>query len=116
MVWFAVIFWQSSLSRVPGVELGERVAGANFATLAHVAEYSVMAVFIAIALRLANRSLMVWLGAFLLTTTLGAVDELHQAFVPGRVADIRDLGWGLLGVGLILGPWCIWRILGVKLR
>jgi len=112
-VWYAIIFWQSSLSRVPGVEVGEKIAGANFAALAHVLEYSAMAFFIAIALRLKNRSFIVWLGAFLLTATLGAMDELHQGFVPGRLADIRDLGWDILGAGLALGTW---RILGTKLR
>ena len=68
-----------------------------------------MAFFIAIALRLTNRSFRVWLGVFLLAATLGALDELHQAFVPGRVADIRDLGWDILGAGLTLGTWRILR-------
>ena len=113
IVWYAVIFWQSSLSRVPGAEVGEKIAGANFAALAHVLEYGAMAFFIAVALRLTTRIFRVWLGVFLLTATLGALDELHQAFVPGRLADIRDLGWDILGAGLALGAW---RILRTKLR
>lgn len=31
------------------------------------------------------------LGAILLSTAYGLSDELHQLFVPGRVAEVRDL-------------------------
>ena len=45
------------------------------------------------------------LGAFVFTVVYGVLDEYHQAFVPGRTADIYDLmadaGGALLFVAIL---------------
>ena len=45
-----------------------------------------------------------WLvaAAAALATGYGALDELHQAFVPGRTASSIDLGYDFLGAALAL--------------
>ena len=55
------------------------------------------------------------LGAILLSTAYGLTDELHQWFVPGRVAEVLDLiadtvgaavGVGLVwACGIVLSAW-----------
>ncbi|MDY0004038.1 MAG: VanZ family protein [Polyangia bacterium] len=43
-------------------------------------------------------------GVLLAAVAFGALDELHQSFVPGRIASFRDLGLDALGalVGTVL--------------
>lgn len=73
----------------------------------HFIEYGVLAVLIAYALttqrtasgepltRGAIAKLALW--AVALTTIFGYLDELHQAFVPGRNSDVVDLLADFLG-------------------
>ena len=42
------------------------------------------------------------LAVLALAIGLGFIDELHQAFVPGRVASLVDLGYDSLGAALFL--------------
>ena len=42
------------------------------------------------------------LGVFLVVLGIGVLDELHQAFIPGREADIRDLLADAAGAALAL--------------
>ena len=42
------------------------------------------------------------LAVLALAIGFGLVDELHQAFVPGRVAGLVDLGYDSLGAALFL--------------
>ncbi len=49
----------------------------------------------------------VWFGV-LLTSAIGLLDELHQAFVPGRDADVLD--WLADTLGGVLGAWCRWGV------
>jgi VanZ family protein len=43
------------------------------------------------------------LTAFLVSSTYGATDELHQRFVPGRTMDAEDLVANVLGAALGAG-------------
>jgi VanZ family protein len=74
----------------------------------HAGAYLVLCV---LALRACHRGLH-WLGlretvfALLVTAVYGSLDELHQAFVPGRDASVRD--WladvlGAIGAVAIVG-------------
>ena len=68
---------------------------------AHFIEYAILAILIARALTVRHvekvRALTIGaigklaLGAIALTTIWGYLDELHQAFVPGRNSDALDL-------------------------
>jgi VanZ family protein len=60
----------------------------------HCVEYATLAVLLAHALlgTFTRAGALVVFGAAALGTTLwGAIDEIHQAFVPGRVSDVYDL-------------------------
>lgn len=56
-------------------------------------------------------------AAVLIATVYGVTDELHQWFVPGRVADVRDLtadaAGALVGVGLV---WACGIVLSIRQR
>jgi VanZ family protein len=64
----------------------------------HFVEYGVLGFLMTHAVRVtwprARRALS---AAFWLTVSLGLIDELHQAYVPGRSADTLDLATDALG-------------------
>ncbi|HET8723394.1 MAG TPA: VanZ family protein [Anaeromyxobacteraceae bacterium] len=69
--------------------------------LLHLLEYAVLGALLAPALRLAGMSPRgALLAAAILGSLYGATDELHQAFVPGRTADVLDWVADTLGAGL----------------
>ena len=68
----------------------------------HLAEYAVLGACFAhaVAMTWPGRGLRGALTAWLLATGFGLLDELHQAFVPGRSADILDLAADALGAAV----------------
>ncbi len=71
--------------------------------LAHIAEYTVLGVLTAIAVRLTLKTKMLWLTAglpFLLGTAYAFSDELHQSIVPGRGPSVWDVCIDAIGVAL----------------
>jgi VanZ family protein len=105
----AAIFAVSSL---PGKTVSGPVTAAPVPTsypmklaIAHVAEFAILAV---LAYRVFSTSGLrpvayVWGATLLLTVGYAGTDELHQAFVPGRVPAWEDIGYDSLGAaaGLI---------------
>jgi len=93
-LWMAVIFGFSSLpgSSVPG----------RFGSLAHFGVYAVLGalLFLAFSFETAERGRAVAL-AVLTASAYAVTDELHQAFVPGRVPDVSD--WGMDTLGALAG-------------
>jgi VanZ family protein len=60
----------------------------------HFVEYGTLSVLLAHALRITGpqrRALLIWGAAVIITLVWGAIDEIHQAFVPGRFSDVGDL-------------------------
>ena len=60
----------------------------------HFVEYGTLSVLLTHALRRtfpARRAVAIGAAAALTTTLWGAIDEIHQAFVPGRFSDSGDL-------------------------
>jgi VanZ family protein len=107
--YFALIFALSSFSSLPeppGISLN----------ILHYPEYAVMAFLLARAIHggAPGRSGPgTYALSFVLTAVAGAVDEIHQAFVPGRLSDVNDFIHDVAGgvAGLLL--WAIWRELDV---
>ena len=70
----------------------------------HTGSFAVLAVLayrvLAVHLRWRQRWLVV--AAAAVAAGYGALDELHQAFVPGRTASSIDLGYDFLGAALAL--------------
>lgn len=70
----------------------------------HAVEYGVLGLLLAHALSgtfVGAARLQLWLGSVGLTVLFGMSDEIHQAFVPGRSADILDVIAD--SVGAVLG-------------
>ena len=60
----------------------------------HFVEYGTLGALLAHALRATYpraHSLWIWILATIATVLWGALDEIHQAFVPGRNSDVVDL-------------------------
>lgn len=59
----------------------------------HFLEYGALSLFIthAVATTWQRRGVRVLFASSFITTALGLLDELHQAFVPGRSSDELDL-------------------------
>jgi VanZ family protein len=73
--------------------------------LAHVVSFGLLTFMLELALRPPT-----WLLAAL-PLSVSALDEFHQAFLPGRYASLEDWLAGLLGVVL-----ACWLLRGTRLR
>jgi VanZ family protein len=97
-----VLIWAlSSLSTLPSLEeIPFKDKGAHFV------EYGVLGLFYSYAL---TRHFSQWKGykvffiTCLLATIWGGLDELHQAFVPGRDSSLLDVCADVLGAVLAAG-------------
>ena len=106
--WLPAILWMSFLFYLSHqVAPLERVAADVDPFLAHVAVYSILAFLLHVALAGYNSAAPRWVLAsiaFALTVLYGVSDEIHQAYVPGRIASELDLAadavGAVIGVGL----------------
>lgn len=76
-----------------------------FKKSAHIFVYAVLywLLFRGVKLTLQGKfSNRTWAFALALTFIYAASDELHQMFVPGRYGTIRDVGYDMLGAGIVL--------------
>lgn len=51
-------------------------------------------------------------AAWLIATIYGITDEWHQSFVPGRMADVRDVVADAAGAALAVGAAFWWGMIG----
>ena len=110
LVYMAGIFYVSSLSD-PG-----SIPGGVSDKWIHAVEYAVLAVLLLLPLSGGRSERLTWPRAAIaavLASAYGATDELHQAFVPGRVASAGDLAadaaGAALGAAAAGGAWSILR-------
>lgn len=106
----AAIFVLSSMPSVPGPGFP------HSDKVGHVGLYAVLTWFVVRALgdgdvRRAGPG--EWAAGAALAIAYGATDELHQAFVPGRVASWADLGADAIGAVLAAVARGAWSIRGV---
>ena len=94
VVWAGVIF---AFSAIPSLGTGLGTWDLVLRKLAHTAEYALLAVLL-------WRALGSYAGAFVVAVAYAGTDELHQHFVAGRHAAVRDVGIDAAGaaVGLAL--------------
>lgn len=104
VAWMGVIFALSAQPDLPHPNAG----WADFlvSSLAHATVFGVLALLFSRALGDRPRAGSL---AFLFSLLYALSDELHQAFVPGRVPDLWDLACDGLGAGLALLAWAWWR-------
>lgn len=102
VLWAAAIFYFSSRRRPLG-PLSEPGHPGSIGRLAHVVEYAGLTVWLYRALafeRGRKRLYALSLGGALAYALL---DEIHQAFVPGRICSLVDVAWDLVGALAALG-------------
>lgn len=104
--WMGLIFY---LSAQPDFDfLPEEWTVDPVSLLAHFGEYAILA---ALLWRAARHSVSLSrrpaLFVMLVAVLYAATDEFHQAFVPGRVSDIRD--WLVDGWGAMVVLWLLTR-------
>jgi VanZ family protein len=98
VAWAAVIFALSSISDL-GTGLG--TWDLVLRKLAHTAEFALLGLLLARALRRDGIALAAGVA-------YAASDELHQHFVPGRVGSPLDVGIDAVGVALGVYAWRRW--------
>lgn len=100
LAWMTIIFFQSSISYLEVPDMGFSAQD----KLAHVLEYAILGFFLTRALLFQQNSKIrknaVWL-ALVFGSLYAISDEIHQAFVPGRSADIWDIVADILGVTIV---------------
>jgi VanZ family protein len=92
--WAAVIFYLSSLSRLPSA-----VTTWSLSELAHIIVYAVLTFLLIRALdahHLARRRVL-WMAA-LLALAYAVTDEFHQSFVPNRDPSPLDIAIDSIGI------------------
>ncbi len=108
ILYLGLIFGLSSMSAPPVPK------GINQDML-HYPEYAVLGFLLARALQYGKPgrpSFLILASAVAFCTAWGASDELHQAFVPGRVPDINDWLHDIIGAfagAAAYGVWKSWR-------
>jgi VanZ family protein len=109
--WMALIFLLSAQPDLPHPASGW--LDLLISSAAHVFLFGVLALLLGWTLGPGRRGLVV---ALALTALYALSDELHQAFVPGRHADPRDLVCDLAGAALALALLAWWRRRGTALE
>ena len=100
LLWLPVVAWAAlifALSSIPNLSTAEGVLGDVLSSGAHAVEYAIFAVLLL-------RALDARLAAFAAGIAYAITDEIHQSFVPGRVASGIDLLVDAVGlaVGIVL--------------
>lgn len=101
LLWAGLTFWLSSSPDALGAA-GWINLSPPWDKFYHAANFGVLALFIYLASKRA------WL-AVLLASLYGMTDELHQAFVPGRSADVADWLADTLGAVLAVTLVHLWQ-------
>jgi VanZ family protein len=108
--YMAAIYLVSSMPRAP---LPEQVSDKTGHVLAYIG-MGVLAVR-AVAGGLPRRVTMrMAIATVLITTVHGALDELHQSYVPGRSSDIQDVYADSIGGCIGLAVCWVWGIIRTR--
>jgi VanZ family protein len=102
----AVIFALSSQSNP--------LPDARLSFSAHGIAYAILGALLVRALWGRDGSLRTIAIAVVCASLYGASDEVHQAFVPGRVPDVLD--WSTDTIGALLGAVAAFRVLALLAR
>jgi VanZ family protein len=111
VIYWVILFIATSLpgKDVPDFHVSDK--------LEHFSAYAVLTIFLTFAALLQNKYLVLKKHAFILTLLLvsvyGALDELHQLFIPGRSCDILD--WTADITAACFGVLIVWFVIkGVR--
>lgn len=99
VLYWVILFTATTIpgNQLPDIHLSDKIE--------HFSAFFILAVLLNLTLIYQRKSLLLFKYAALVTIIIclsyGAIDELHQMFIPGRSADLRD--WLADSVGVILG-------------
>ena len=105
VLYLALIFTVSSFPSLPKVPLMST-------DVLHYPEYALLGFLLARAFGATisgERPLASAVISLLGSTVWGITDELHQAFVPGRVPDLADLQHDAIGAAAGCSIWLAWE-------
>jgi VanZ family protein len=111
LLWAAMIFVLSSMSRLPAPPGGFTDKHAHFVT------YGVLAALLVWAITDRAPSRTTWMvaaAAVALAALYGASDEWHQSFVPGREVSALDFAADTAGAALAAGGLRAWAIIRAR--
>ena len=117
-LWWPVALYMAAIFLVSSLHTAPLPSGVSDKP-AHALAYVGLAGLIARALGrgLPPRLTLIDLAiGFALTMAYAASDEFHQWFVPGRSADVADLGADAIGAAIALIACWAWGILAVRSR
>jgi VanZ family protein len=105
LAWMAVLWWLSSIPGGPEKVVDGLSIAAWFQKLMHVVAYAILAAAWTWALSGQLRFRATVAAALVLTVGYAVVDEIHQAYVPGRTSAVTDvlidLAGALIGIGVV---------------
>lgn len=106
-LWAGLIFFFSSRhSLSTGLGMWDTV----LRKAGHMAEFGVLSLLVWLAVRQHAVTARTALGVAALTSFLYAIsDEVHQRYVPGRTASIRDVGFDTAGIVIALTAALIYK-------
>ena len=99
VLYWIILFTATTLPgpQLPDIHIGDKIE--------HFSAFFILSIFLNLTLIFQRKSYLLFKFAKLVTVIIclsyGAIDELHQMFIPGRTADIRD--WLADSTGVILG-------------
>lgn len=104
MVWAGLILVGTSVPKVPGPDV------AGFDKVSHLVAYGVLGLLLMRALRGGNGTsdLRAAVPTLAAGGIFGALDELHQSWIPGRSTDILDFAADF--AGLVLAVIAMWTL------
>jgi VanZ family protein len=101
--WAPPLAWAATILLLTSVPVPDIGAPKNTDKLVHFAVYGLLGVLVARALLLEGRGRRAFIIAAFAISAFGAFDEVHQMFIPGRFADVRDWVADSIGGAVTLG-------------
>lgn len=99
--WAVLIFLLSHQQMLPSLSLS--TIDFLFKKAAHIFVYGVLYLLIIEGFSKLNFKFhKIWLTALIICLLYAMSDELHQSTVSGRTATLRDVGYDMLGVSLLV--------------
>jgi len=99
VIWMIVIFILSAQPVLPGPQAYWQ--DFLLKKISHILVYGVLYVLWFNAMNLSGKPKR-FLLPFLCTISFAISDEIHQFFVPGRMATLRDIGYDIVGMIMVV--------------
>ena len=107
--WLPVVLWVALIFTLSSIPLNGQMIRLfrHQDKLVHVVEYGILGLLLARAVHFPGVSAIRFWGCIGFSVLVGAVDELHQAFIPGRMMDWHDLLADATGALIFVWLWLV---------